>query len=73
MKPSSGAETKTVIPVKAGAIDYAQVRISLAVAFSKNAKATHILPSKTTKYDQVIKLMDMAKQVGILNIGLSPI
>ncbi len=73
LKPSSGAETKTMIPVKAGAIDFAQVRISLAAAFSKNAKATHILPSKTTKYDQVIKLMDMAKQVGILNIGLSPI
>lgn len=73
LKPVVGAETKTSVPVKAGVIDYAKVKTLLSSAFAKNAKATHILPSKNTKYDQVIKIMDIAKQVGIQNIGLSPI
>lgn len=74
LKPASGGpETKTWVPFKAGAIDYEQVKAVLANAFLKNARATHILPAKTTKYDQVIKLMDLTKQVGIQNIGLSPI
>ncbi len=73
LKPVVGAETKTSVPVKGGSIDYAQVKTLLSQAFAKNAKTTHILPSKNTKYDQVIKIMDIAKQVGIQNIGLSPI
>ena len=73
LKPAAGPEVKNWVAVKGGVIDYDQVKLLLASAFSKNAKNTHILPSKNTKYDQVIKLMDLAKQVGIQNIGLSPI
>ena len=73
LKPAAGPEVKNWVPVKGGIIDYDQVKALLTTAFSKNAKNTHILPSKNTKYDQVIKLMDLAKQVGIQNIGLSPI
>ena len=73
MKSIAGTESKTMIPVKAGAIDFEKVKAALTNAFNQKATATHILPAKNTKYDQVIKLMDMAKQVGITNIGLSPI
>ncbi len=73
LKPANGRETKTTVHVKGGAIDYDKVKAVLANAFSKNVRNTHILPSKTTKYDQVIQLMDISKQVGIVNIGLSPI
>ncbi len=73
MKAKSGAESKTMVPVKAGAIDFDKAKAALANAFNQKATATHILPAKNTKYDQVIKLMDLAKQAGITNIGLSPI
>ncbi|MBC7740936.1 MAG: biopolymer transporter ExbD [Bdellovibrionaceae bacterium] len=73
LKPTSGAESRMVIAGRGGVIDYARAKLVLASAFSRNVRATHILPAKTTKYDQVIKLMDIAKQVGIQNIGLSPI
>ncbi len=73
LKPAVGAEIKTVVNGKAGVIDFEKVKSVLGSAYSKNVRATHILPAKTTRYDQVIKLMDMAKQIGIQNIGLSPI
>lgn len=73
MKPAAGNETKMMVPVKSGSIDFDKAKSVLTTAFSKNVRMTHILPSKNTKYDQVIRLMDIAKQVGIINIGLSPI
>lgn len=72
-KAASGSETKMVVHPKGGNIDFDKAKSVLTTAFSKNVRMTHILPSKTTKYDQVIRLMDTAKQVGIQNIGLSPI
>ncbi len=73
LKSKSGAQTETLVSVKAGSIDFDQAKVALTNAFKLNATATHILPAKNTKYDQVIKLMDLAKQAGITNIGLSPI
>ena len=73
LKPAVGTETTTTVSGKQGGIDFEKVKTILGSAFSKNVRATHILPAKTTRYDQVIKLMDMAKQIGIQNIGLSPI
>ncbi len=73
MKSISGAESKTMILEKAGAIDFEKAKAVFANAFNQKATATHILPAKNTKYDQVIKLIDLAKQAGITNIGLSPI
>jgi len=72
-KPVSGAETKQTVPVKNGVIDFDKAKNVLTAAFANNVRQTHILPAKNTKYDQVIRLMDVAKQVGIQNIGLSPI
>ena len=46
LKPAAGPETKNYVSVKGGVIDYAQVKLLLASAFSKNAKNTHILPAK---------------------------
>lgn len=72
LKPGAGAEQKSTISSKAGQIDFDQAR-----AFLKNVttkfEVGQILPTKTTKYDHVIRLMDLMKQVGIKDIGLSPI
>lgn len=73
MKPVSGRETKTVLARRNGDIDFDSAKVAFERASSQNAQSTHILPARTTKYDQVIRLMDLAKQAGIKNIGLSPI
>lgn len=73
MKPASGRETSHVVAPKNGKIDFDSARNAFARAAQQKATSTHILPARTTKYDQVIKLMDLAKQAGISNIGLSPI
>jgi biopolymer transport protein ExbD len=72
-RPASGSERKTTIPSKRGQIDFEVARAVMEKAFSQNYSVSHILPARTTKYDQVIKLMDISKQAGIKNIGLSPI
>lgn len=73
MKPVHGSGMKTSLPSKNGGLDFESAKLVLQRAASQNATATQILPARTTKYDQVIRLMDLAKQVGIQNIGLSPI
>ena len=72
-KPAKGSETKSFVPTKNGAIDYSQAQASFQAAAARKYEVTHILPSRTTKYEQVIKLMDLAKQAGLRDIGLSPI
>lgn len=73
LKPAKGAETKTTVVGISGKIDFEKAKAILTSVAAKKVNQTHILPAKTTKYDQVIRLMDIAKQVGIQNIGLSPI
>lgn len=72
-KPSKGAETKSFLPTKRGEIDFTGAQAALALASSRQYQAAHILPAKTTKYNSVIRLMDLSKQVGLIDIGLSPI
>lgn len=72
-RPATGSERKTLIPSKSGQIDFEVARALLQKAFAQDYSVSHILPSRTTKYDQVIRLMDISKQAGIKNIGLSPI
>lgn len=71
-------ERSSTLASKNGQIDWNKAKSYL----TSNAAATtsgaaidnaHILPTKTTKYDQVIRLMDLLKQSGIKDIGLSPI
>ncbi len=72
-KPAKGKTTSSFVPRKNGDIDFDTAKAVLAAAGTKKYEATHILPAKTTKYDQVIRLMDLSKQAGIRDIGLSPI
>jgi biopolymer transport protein ExbD len=73
LKSANGKETNSIVPMKNGVIDFDGAKLTLNSAAAKKFLAAHILPAKTTKYDQVIKLMDLAKQAGIQDIGLSPI
>ncbi len=70
--PKSG-ETTSTWKSKRGQIDWTKASVFLKLASSKKIENAMILPTKTTKYDQVIRLMDMLKQNGIIDIGLSPI
>lgn len=72
-KPLRGTETKTVIATRGGQIDFDSAKRAFQKAAEQKAGSTHIMPARTTKYEQVIRLMDLAKQAGIANIGLSPI
>lgn len=56
-----------------GQIDTKKIMSALALSVKEKVSAAHILPTKNTKYDQVIQLMDLIKQSGIKDIGLSPI
>ncbi len=73
IKQSNGSQTKKMAPSKNGAIDFQYAETIYAFAAKQQVTSTHILPSKTTQYDQVIRIMDLAKKAGIVNIGLSPI
>lgn len=66
-------ETSTMWSSKNGQIDWTRAKTFLNLASSKRVDNAMILPTKTTKYDQVIRLMDLLKQNGIKDIGLSPI
>lgn len=72
-KSAKSQETSALWPAKNGQIDWTGAKRFLKVASSKNISQALILPTKTTKYDQVIRLMDLLKQNGIKDIGLSPI
>ena len=73
IKNANGAETKKVAKAINGAIDFQYAETIYAFAATQKVTSTHILPAKTTQYDQVIHIMDLAKKAGIINIGLSPI
>lgn len=72
-KNANGAETKKLAPAKNGLIDFKYAEIIYQFAAQQDVKTLQLLPSKNTQYDQIIQMMDMAKKVGIVNIGLSPI
>lgn len=72
-KNSQGKEIKRTAFHKNGSIDFDSAKKLFQSAAELKINTTHILPSRFTQYEQVIKLMDLAKQVGIINIGLSPI
>lgn len=73
LKSGEKLESKTFIATKSGDIDWVKAQQLLSSLSNRKIQAAHILPSKATKYNQVIHLMDISKQTGIANIGLSPI
>lgn len=72
-KKADGTETKQVVKSQNGSIDFAYAEKAFGFAASQKIISTHILPAKTTSYDQVIQIIDLAKKAGVINIGLSPI
>ncbi len=72
-KNKNGSDKIKSVPQKNGQIDFENAKKTFAEAALDQVTSTQILPSKSTRYEQVIHLMDLAKQAGIINIGLSPI
>lgn len=73
VKSPKAQERSSTLASKNGQIDWTKAKTYLASTTSRNIDNAHVMPTKTTKYDQVIRLMDLLKQNGIKDIGLSPI
>lgn len=73
VKKPKMADSSSTLTAKNGQIDWTKAKSYLVATTSRKIENAHILPTKTTKYDQVIRLMDLLKQNGIKDIGLSPI
>lgn len=56
-----------------GQIDWNKVSLYLKSIAKSKIEIAQLLPTKKTKYDEIIKLMDLLKQNGFKDIGLSPI
>ena len=72
-KAPKAKDQSSMLVAKNGQIDWGKAQSLLNGSTSRKIESAHILPVKTTKYDQVIRLMDILKQTGIKDIGLSPI
>lgn len=56
-----------------GQIDWNKVSLYLKSIAKSKIEIAQLLPTRKTKYDEIIKLMDLLKQNGFKDIGLSPI
>lgn len=66
-------ESSFILKSTAGTLNWEQVNQTLKANLKNKIEIAHILPTKTTKYEEIIKLMDLLKQNGFKDIGLSPI
>tara|TARA_B110001454_G_scaffold219204_1_gene252204 strand:+ start:20805 stop:21260 length:456 start_codon:yes stop_codon:yes gene_type:complete len=73
IKKPKAADKSNTLAAKDGQIDWMKAKSYLLATTSQKIENAHVLPTKTTKYDQVIRLMDLLKQNGIKDVGLSPI
>ena len=73
IKKPKAADTSSTLLAKDGQIDWSKAKSYLLATAPQKIENAHVLPTKTTKYDQVIRLMDLLKQNGIKDVGLSPI
>ena len=72
-KMPQSKEVSSVANSNNGQINWAQAKKIILSGSARKIENAHILPTKSTKYDHVIRLMDLLKQNGIKDIGLSPI
>jgi biopolymer transport protein ExbD len=72
-KSPKAKENSYVLKSTLGKIDWAKTQSFLKSNIKNKIEIAHVLPTKTTKYDEIIKLMDLLKQNGFKDIGLSPI
>ena len=72
--PSTSASRKSYsLMATKGQIDWNKVSLYLKSIANNKIEIAQLLPTKKTKYDEIIKLMDLLKQNGFKDIGLSPI
>ncbi len=75
IRPQNKKRISTLIRSTNGQISWKEVmaQISSHSQQRKDPFSVVILPSQTTRYDQVIRLMDMFKAEGLKDIGISPL
>ncbi len=73
IKSTKKADRQFSITNFKGQLDIRKITSMILSASNEKIVTAHILPTKSTKYDQVIQLMDVLKQNGVKDIGLSPI
>lgn len=73
LKSPKEKESSFVLKSAMGSLNWEQVNKVLKSNLKNKIEIAHILPTKTTKYEEIIKLMDLLKQNGFKDIGLSPI
>ena len=73
IKSTSKTDRQYRIVANKGQLDIQKITAMAQRTQLEKISIAHILPTKSTKYDQVIQLMDLLKQNGIKDIGLSPI
>lgn len=73
IKVPKEADASSTFEAKNGQIDWTKTQFYLSTGALRKIENAHILPTKMTKYDHIIRLMDLLKQNGIKDIGLSPI
>ncbi len=73
VKSTKNSDKQYSITNLRGQLDIKKVASMILSVKNEKVVTAHILPTKNTKYDQVIQLMDVLKQNGVKDIGLSPI
>ncbi len=73
LRASDQIRSVTVINNARGEINWKAATEKLMTLSPQTYKSAVILPSKNTKYEYVIHFMDLVKQAGIKDVGISPI
>lgn len=73
LRESDQIRSVTLIHNEKGQINWKSAEAKLKTLSPQTYKNAVILPSKKTKYEYVIHFMDLVKQNGIKDVGISPI
>ena len=73
LRESDQIRSVTVINNNNGQINWKSAEAKIKTLSPQTYKNAVILPSKKTKYENVIHFMDLVKQNGIKDVGISPI
>lgn len=73
LKFPDAKENSFTFKAQSGILDWNKINLIIKNNIKVKVEIAHLLPTKTTKYEEIIKLMDLLKQNGIKDIGLSPI
>lgn len=73
LRPSGKPRITETVRNSGGVADWAQVQSKISGLGEAAFESAIILPSKETKYELVVQVMDEFKGVGIKDVGISPL